>query len=119
MAGDGSIWLARLCEQLTAIRRVAEHRGQQAALDSALTAFGADDDAGRLADTVDELLRTWGIARGLGEQRSPGGGVLPDLGGGHPVEEALVCPVGRCDRVVLEGGGTCDLFDTSLRLVRL
>ncbi|MEV8590763.1 hypothetical protein AB0424_27880 [Streptomyces sp. NPDC051180] len=118
MTGDGSIRLARLCEQLAAIRRVAEHRGEQTALDAALTAFRASGEAGRLSDTVDELLRSWGVARGLGELRSPGG-VLPHLGGGHPVEEAWVCPVGRCDRVVLDCGGSCDLFAAPLRLVRL
>ncbi|MGW8356605.1 hypothetical protein [Streptomyces wedmorensis] len=119
MAGDDSIRLARLCEQLTAIRGVAEHRGRTAELDAAITAFRENADAGALVSAVDESLRSWGVARGLGEHRSPGGAVLPHLGGGHPVEEALVCPAGRCDRVVLEGDGSCELFAAPLRLVRL
>ncbi|MFJ5835003.1 hypothetical protein [Streptomyces sp. NPDC093089] len=119
MTGDDSIRLARLCEQLTAIRHVADHRGASAELDAALADFRTHGDAGRLVSRTDELLRTWGVARGLGEQRSPGGSVLPRLGGGHPVQEALVCPVGRCDRVLLEGDRSCDLFAAPLRLVRL
>ncbi|MEX0171235.1 hypothetical protein [Streptomyces sp. LMG1-1-1.1] len=119
MTGDESVRLARLCEQLTVIRRVADHRGASADLDAALADFRASGEAGRLVARTDELLRTWGVARGLGEHRSPGGSVLPRLGGGHPVQEALVCPTGRCDRVLLEGDGTCDVFAAPLRLVRL
>lgn len=110
--------LARLCEQLVEIRVVVDRAGQLAALEAVLSELREGGDAAELTGGADELLRRCGVARGLGDQRSPGG-VLPYLGGGHPVEEAHVCPVGRCDRVTLDGGGTCRLYGEPLRPVRL
>ncbi|MFI9116041.1 hypothetical protein [Streptomyces venezuelae] len=117
MAGEEKYRLGRLCAQLTAIHALAERQGEAAELDAVLTGLRADGDAAELTSRADELLRRCGVARGLGDQRSPGG-VLSALGGGHPVEEAHVCPAGRCDRVVLEPGGRCELYVAPLRLVR-
>ncbi|MER5629210.1 hypothetical protein [Streptomyces nitrosporeus] len=93
-------------------------RGQLSALEAVLTGLRAGGDAARLTAEVDELLRRCGLARGLGELRAPTGAALPYLGPGHPVEEAHVCPAGVCDRVALDGAGTCELFALPLRLVR-
>ncbi|MFD3998880.1 hypothetical protein [Streptomyces sp. NPDC058548] len=117
MAGEERIRLGRLCARLTAIRGLVERQGEAAELDAVLTGLRAGGDIPELTSRADELVRRCGVARGLGDLRSPGG-VLPELGGGHPVEEAHVCPGSRCDRVVLDGGGTCELYDVPLRLVR-
>ncbi|MFE9635723.1 hypothetical protein [Streptomyces sp. NPDC006463] len=111
--------LARLCEQLADIRVVVDRAGQLAVLEAILTELRAGADTAELTSGADELLRRCGVARGLGDRRSPGGGRLPYLGGGHPVEEARVCPLDRCDRVALDGGGTCRLYGEPLRPVRL
>ncbi|WP_318211740.1 hypothetical protein [Streptomyces sp. SJL17-1] len=117
MAGEEKYRLGRLCAQLTAIRSLADRQGESAELDALLTELRADGDLSELTSRADELLRRCGVARGLGDHRSYGG-VLPHLGGGHPVEEAHVCPKGRCDRVDLEAGGRCELYVVPLRLVR-
>ncbi|MEV0176108.1 hypothetical protein AB0I00_33975 [Streptomyces sp. NPDC050803] len=119
MTGDHRNRLARLCEQLAGIHVVAERAGLLAALEAILTELRAGGDTAELTGRADELLRRCGVARGLGDQRSPGRARIPYLGGGHPVEEAHVCPVARCDRVALDGGGTCALFGEPLRPVRL
>ncbi|MFC9699096.1 hypothetical protein ACFTWD_00125 [Streptomyces sp. NPDC056943] len=110
--------LTRLCRQFGDIRAVVARRGQLPSLEEMLAELRAGGDTEQLTRDVDELLRQCGIASGLGELRTPGGGVLPHLGPGHPLEEAHVCPVGRCDRVELDGGGMCELFAVPLRLVR-
>ncbi|MGW0935680.1 hypothetical protein [Streptomyces sp. NPDC002666] len=118
MTGPESDQLARLCHHLTGIRDVVARRGQLPALEAILTELRADGDAAQLTADADELLRRCGIARGLGQLRAPGKAALPYLGPGHPVEEAHVCPERRCDRVVLDGAGRCELFALPLRLVR-
>ncbi|MFE6856591.1 hypothetical protein ACFVDH_38090 [Streptomyces sp. NPDC057674] len=117
MAGEERGRLGRLCAQLGAIRGLVERQGEAAELEAVLSGLRAGGDLHELMSRADELVRRCGVARGLGELRSPGG-VLPHLGGGHPVEEAHVCPEARCDRVVLDGGGTCELYESPLRLVR-
>lgn len=118
MTGPESAQLASLCHHLTGIRELVARRGQLPALEAILTGLRAGGDAGELAADADELLRQCGMARGLGQLRTPGKAALPYLGPGHPLEEAHVCPAGRCDRVVLEGVGRCELFALPLRLVR-
>lgn len=118
MTDRNSPQLAKLCDQFTGIRAVVARRGQLPALETILSGLRAGGDAERLLADMDELLRRCGMARGLGELRAAGGAALPYLGPGHPVEEAHVCPVGVCDRVVLDGAGRCELFALPLRLVR-
>lgn len=110
--------LARLCDQLADIRIVTESAGRAAELEVILDRLRAGGGDVELASEADELLRQCGIAGGLGVLRSPDNR-MPYLGGGHPVEEADVCPRGRCDRVDLDGGATCRLFGEPLRPVRL
>ncbi|MGA5192958.1 hypothetical protein [Streptomyces exfoliatus] len=110
--------LARLCDQLADIRIVAESAGRRDDLEGILGRLRTGGDDAQLTSGADELLRQCGIAGGLGVLRSPDNR-LPYLGGGHPVEEAEVCPRGRCDRVEPDGGATCRLFDEPLRPVRL
>ncbi|MFE5709857.1 hypothetical protein ACFQ7J_03390 [Streptomyces sp. NPDC056501] len=119
MTGSEKDRLTRLCRQFGDIRAVASRRGQLPALEAMLAELRAGGgDIEQLTRDVDELLRRCGIASGLGELRTPGGGMLPRLGPGHPLEEAHVCPVGRCDRVELDGNGMCELFVIPLHLVR-
>ncbi|WP_066945149.1 hypothetical protein [Streptomyces lushanensis] len=119
MTGAGTAALARLCEQLTAIRTIADRREELPALEQVLNALRDGGDVAQLTAEADELLRRCGIARGLGDHRDGRPGALPRLGAGHPVEEARVCPTGGCDRVVLDPGGTCEIFARPMRLVRL
>lgn len=119
MTWAGAAALARLCEQLSAIRTIADSRGELSALERVLDGLRDGGDVAQLAAEADELLRRCGIARGLGEHRGGNYGALPYLGAGHPVEEAHVCPTGGCDRVLLDPGGSCEIFGRPLRLVRL
>ena len=139
--------LARLCGGLAAVRALAEARGEGPALDRVLAGLREGGGTAALLAEADELLRRCGVARGLGLGRArvrplpvppgtqpPAGGTglppaVPGLGGGHAVEEAYVCPAGRCARVVLaddvhggarDGGGPeCAVLARPLRLVRL
>lgn len=137
----GAEALARLCGNTAAVRALAEARGEGPEFERILAGLRADGDTAVLLAEAGELLRRCGAARGLGELRgtpvpppSPAPWTGPPHGlprlGGHAVEEAYVCPAGRCTRVVLTdevGGGAprdgdgpvCGILDRPLRPVRL
>ena len=117
---DTSDRIARLCEEVAAgigdIPQIAP------LLPPLLAAIRRDDDVGPALDELDAALVQAGVEGGLGGRT--GRGFVPLSGvRGHPLEEAWMCPAGRCARaeLVLDNpdGSECAVYRRALRRVRL
>ncbi|MER6380604.1 hypothetical protein [Streptomyces sp. NPDC001250] len=113
--------LAMFCAELPDLRELAAEAGCLDELAEIIAAARVNRDLPGVLMRLRELLHRLGVAGGPASWTGARGiGGLPDLGGGHPVEEAYVCPLERCSRVELPGGVTvCGLSGQSLHLVRL
>lgn len=119
--------MASMCRQIHDLRVIADSSGELSALERILAVVLEGGDVLTALADLQELLRRCGVPGGLGgdsadQTRRVGG--LPNLGGGHPVLEGFVCPVGRCARVDLPDADPsrvpiCGLHNQPLRLVRV
>ncbi|QMU69607.1 hypothetical protein [Streptacidiphilus sp. P02-A3a] len=116
-------FLGATCAHLSEIREVAAGAGLLATADRIITGLREQTEVTTLCAELTEVLRRSGVSGGPGTRnRGAGVGGLPPLHG-HPVEEALVCPRLRCDRVVLlrdpHADRDCALHREPLRPVRI